>query len=392
MKICLLSCPAPFLINEKVFPPLGLLAVGTALRLQGHEVSVQDTLSDCSYFAIGPTTPEYTGALELLRQIKERDNSSQVVIGGPHAIANAEECITDGFDVVALGDGENITIDTFESKGIIDLGRKPLSEYPILDRSLVDIKSYQYEIEGRKATTIVTARGCPYHCGFCSKTESRVRYRTTNSIEEEISYLQDNWGYNALMFFDDTFIVNRERLQRICNVLKKRGILWRCFVRGDLIVKYGPGLVDLMRDCGCVEVGIGIESGSDKILQIINKGETFSILNNAISILRAGGIRIKGFFIVGLPGEDQHTLGATWAFLAQTQLDDVDFAIYQPFKGSPIYDNLHSYDIQIEDIPTSQRFYKGRKGEYRCRVSTSLLSQAQIIRARDKLESWFRCQ
>lgn len=391
MRICLLTCSAPFLIDEKVFPPLGLMAVGTALRMGGHVVKIADTPDDSSCFGLGPTTPEYASALTLLRQIRYRNSEARVVIGGPHAVANPEECLADGFDVVVTGDGENVTISTFGASGVVDLGNGLfIDEYPILDRSLVGIRSYRYKIAGRDATTLMTSRGCPYRCGFCAKTESQVRYYSVVRIEQEVIYLKDQWGYDALMIFDDTFILDRDRAKRICAVLKKHRISWRCFVRGDLVVRHGQRLVDKMAGSGCVEVAIGIESGSDEILKIIRKGEETRTIARAIGMLRGAGIRVKGLFIIGLPGEDQDSLAATRQFLAEVPLDDADFTVYQPYRGSPIWNNRQNYDINWDDLPPGQRFYKGRSGEYSPAVRTSSLSQEDIAEARDQLESFFK--
>lgn len=392
MKICLLTCKASFLIDEKVFPPLGLMAVGTALRLQGHEVVIKSSPDNSQLFALGPTTPEYTDALRMLHQIKLLRRPSRVIIGGPHAAANAEECLDDGFDAVALGDGENITSDTFSASGIVDLGSSRLDEYPITDRSLVDICSYHYKIKEQPATTLVTSRGCPYQCGFCAKVEGKLRYRSLRKIEDEITYLQTLWGYNALMIFDDTYIVDAKRVQGICSTLKPRGIVWRCFARGDLVVRHGQDLIDTMADSGCVEVAIGIESGSSKILQTINKGESIGTIWTAIRMLHHARIRVKGLFIVGLPGENRESLLATREFIEEVPLDDADFTIYQPYRGSPIWNNRHDYDISWNDAPVGERFYKGRGGEYKCSVRTSALTSEEIVEARDELERFFKCR
>lgn len=391
MDVCLLTCSAPFLIDEKVFPPLGLMAVGTSLKLQGHNVSILRHPNNSQYFGMGPTTSQYYDAVGELRHIKYLNKNSRVVIGGPHAEANAVECLEDGFDVVVKGDGERITIDTFHYNGVVNLERGELDTYPIIDRGLLDIHSYQYQIAGRKATTSLTTRGCPYHCGFCSKVENSVRYRSVENISGEIAYLQDTWGYNSVMFFDDTFITKKQRALDICHELKSRGMLWRCFVRGDLIVKHGRELTDEMSRCGCVEVGIGIESGSQRILDAIHKGETLDDISAAIFMLRESGIRVKGFFIVGLPGEDRESIEDTCRFINNVPLDDADFTVYQPYKGSPIWDNRKHHDISWNNLE-GDRFYKGKPGGYKSLVSTSSLSSQEIVAARDMLEEKFRCQ
>lgn len=359
MRICLIRCPSPFLVDEKVFPPLGLMAVGTALKNRGHDVVISDTpLSGYEYYGIGPTTPEYPYALEIRKLIKEK-----IIIGGPHATLNPDECLGDGFDYVVVGG---------------------LSAYPLVDRTLVDIKSYQYFINGKLATTMMTSFGCPYKCAFCCKTDS-FRMRSAEDVIEEIRKLHSDFGYKAIMFFDDIFILDKERTEKICGCLKELGITWRCFARGDLLVKHGIEFVKMMADSGCFEVGMGIESGSDTILSVIDKGETVETIKTAIKIMQDAGIRVKGFFIIGLPSESLCTIKETKLFLKDVYLDDTDFTIFQPYAGSEIWKNKNAYDIQWNDLDYKKMFYKGKEGEYQSLVWTSGLSQSDIVKGRDEL-------
>ena len=134
----------------------------------------------------------------------------------------------------------------------------------------------------------------------------------------------------------------------------------------------------MMADCGCTHVGMGVESGSEKILKNVNKGESVKTIKHALNILKDAGIRTKGFFIVGLPGETHDTLAETKRFLDKMQLFDVDIKIFQPYPGSPIYDNKEKYDINWDDIPLQDMFYKGRPGEYHGTVRTSTLTTEEI--------------
>lgn len=368
MKIGLIKCPSPFLINEKVFPPLGLMSVGTVLKQQGHDVTITDGFVDgFDCYGIGPTTPEYPYAKNVLSKTDKK-----VVLGGPHA---TKKCLADGFFSVVIGDGEPWGETPFLEKNIYNSKQKNIDTYPIIDRSLVN--GYEYYINGKLATSMVTARGCPYKCAFCCKT-SKPRFRSTENIIKEIKYLADI-GYEALMFYDDTFILNKKRLFKICDFLEKRNIIWRCFVRGDLVTNE---IASYMAKSGCVEVGMGIESGSDTILKNINKGETISDIKRAILILKDNNIRIKGFFIVGLPGESTKTIAETDNFLQEAKLDDVDFTIFQPYPNSDIYNNKEKYDI---DWFKEAVHYKGRVGEYESVVYTSELSNRDIEIARDEL-------
>ena len=112
--------------------------------------------------------------------------------------------------------------------------------------------------------------------------------------------LNTDFDYDALMFFDDTFILNYDRVLEICKCLKQRGIIWRCFVRADLVVKHGNKLLEVMKDSGCVEVGMGIESGSDTILKNINKGESVIIWPRHIEQKDINDMVLSGYDIMSV--------------------------------------------------------------------------------------------
>jgi len=353
MKLCLIKCPSPFLVNEKVFPPLGLMAVGTLYASKGWDVLVHDGPTwdiplnyDC--YGLGPTTPQYPTALRIIEMLNKLTDAS-ILLGGPHV-------------------GEYVDY-------------APL----IIDRGLVDIKSYEYRINGRLATTLITAEGCPYNCAFCSKRPA-YKARDVELVIAEIQYLH-GLGYRALMFYDDIFMLDRERTRRICAYLKGSGIVWRCFVRGDLVVKHGQEMLDMMVDSGCVEMAIGVESGSEAILQAMHKGETVADIRLAIEMMKRTGVRIKGFFIVGLPGESGKTLDETERFVAGEELDDVDFAMFRPYQGSDIYKNKKNYDIDWDELDNAEMYHIGQPGEYQGLVRTSALTAAEIVEARDWLEA-----
>jgi len=391
MKICLIRCPSPFLIEDKAFPPLGLLSVGTSLKLQGHDVTIwdkEDLPDGFDYYGIGPTTPEYAYALYA----KEFTPHKKFVIGGPYATLNAQTCVDDGFDCVVVGDGDIVASEAFEGdQRVIKAEDRPLDEYPMIDRSLIDIKSYENHLNGRLVTTIVTSKGCPYSCGFCCKNHCSVRLRSAEKVIEEVEYLH-SLGYRALMYSEDIFILDRKRAEAVFKRMKELEIISRCLVRADIVVKYGAEFLEMMRDSGCVEVGMGIESGSDTILKNANKRESVSTIKKAILMLKDSGIRVKGFFIVGLPGESLETLRETRDFLDEMKLDDIDCKIFQPYPGSPIFDNKENYDIDWDDIPLEDMFYKGRPGEYFGTIRTSSLTTEQIYNEWVDMEATYKCQ
>lgn len=397
MRVCLVRLPSPFLIDERCFPPLGLLAVGTYLKQLGHDVVIHDgpldsVPLDFEYYGLGPTIAEYSSAVNVLKTLKAISPSPKVVVGGPYATINPDICLRDGFDCVVQGDGESSVEEAFLGQAKVLRGEEaPLDTYPIIDRSLIDVHSYKYLLGDKVATTVMSSQGCPFKCAFCCKNYKTVRLRSVEHVTAELDYLQREYGYTAIAFPDDLFILDRKRTERMCEVLAERGITWRCLVRGDLIVKYGKEFVEMMRQSGCTDVGMGVESGSNKMLRIINKGESIETIREAVWILKNADIRVKGFFILGLPSEDKDSIQATNRFLAEAQLDDVDVKIYQPYKGTPIWDNRHLYDIKwMECDDYSKMFYKGKKGEYYGTVYTSKISNEEIYDAWVEMESKYK--
>ena len=173
MTICLVRCPSSFLLDERAFPPLGLMAVGAGLKRDGHDVvlydgEIEELPLDYPQYGFGPTSPEYPHAVDCLHRIKEANPSARVVLGGPHATLLHHQCLSHGWDCIVVGDGENAAAQAFTgSDKVIIAASRPLDEYPIPDRSLVDIRSYRFRLHDRQATTVMGSRGCPFSCGFC---------------------------------------------------------------------------------------------------------------------------------------------------------------------------------------------------------------------------------
>lgn len=397
MRICLVRLPSSFLINERAFPPLGLMTIGTALKLKGHEVFIHDDLPekvplDYDYYGMGPTTPEYSYALDVKERIRNVNPRARIVIGASFAALNRERCLSDGWDCVVIGDGELVVEQAFLGNDTLIIAEEhPLDEYPIIDRSVLDLSKYHYTINDRQATTLISSRGCPWRCAFCCKVDQKntVRLRSAEHVIREIDYVY-SLGYTAIAFPDDIFILSRSRTEAICKHLKALDIQWRCLVRADIAVRYGQDFINMMALSGCVDVGMGVESGSDTILKIANKGETVGTIKKAIRMLKSAGIRVKGFFILGLPGESPETLMETDSFLSEMQLDDIDIKVYQPYPGSPIWENRDKLDIQWHDMELAQMFYKGRLGEYYGNISTSSLTNEQISNAMVTMEKAYK--
>lgn len=393
-SICLVSLPSPFLIDEKVIPTLGPLYIGQALKDEGysdikvHDGDIGNIPEGFDVYGVSATTPQFPQATAALQHIRSFNKKTQVVIGGPHASVDPESCLEAGFNGVVLQAGEDSFRLTVEHGcRLIDT---PYHGMRHPDRSLIDIKSYSYKIDGIPATTVMTTRGCPYRCGFCCKINKQVNIYSAEFVIEELRHLKDEYGYKAFMFYDDIFIVDKKRLVTILDEITPWDVRWRGFVRADMAARNGLELAKRMYDSGCREVGMGIESGSDLILKLVQKDETTEDLKRGIAVLKEAGIRVKGFFIIGLPSESPETIEETRRFLRESNLDDIDLNLFIPYKKSTIFDKKKEFDIDWNKIELAHSWYKGTPGEYESQVWTSTMTRKDLVDARDSLEREFK--
>ena len=403
-EICLISPPSPFLISEKVFPNLGILYLSSVLKQQDNEVQVVDLagekalpLIDASIIGITATTPQFPLAIDILRELKQQNSKCWVVIGGPHASAVPDSCVEAGFDQVVVGEGEKAILQIAQGdrrKIIQGTMIEDLDTIPFPDRDSMDIKGYKYFIDGEEASHMMTTRGCPYRCSFCSKFswDRKVRYRSAENVIQEIDYVQEKYNYRAIMFFDDIFTLNRTRLYQTMHYLRQRDIVWRCFSRSNLLTEE---LLEGMAKSGCREIGLGVESGSQKVLDTIHKGTTVEQNTQVLLWAKKYGIGIKAFLIIGLPSESYETVKATeqWVANAKDILDDnfgCDFTVLAPYPGADVFEKKEKYDIQFDKYNWGDSWFKGHPGSYKALASTSQLSSNEITELRDKLEKKYK--
>jgi len=395
-EIALINPPSPFLLDDKVFPPLGILYISAYLKKYGYDPEIIDLAGnkklpniDADIIGISAVTPQYPLALKILNELKKRNPDALFVIGGPHATCSPET--SNDFDISVIGEGENAMLDIAVGSPrafpkIFRVAPPNLHMLPFPDRTAIDIHSYKYFIDGEPATTTITSRGCPYSCAFCSSIYDRVRLASTEYVINEIKEIQ-KLGFSAIHFFDDIFSLNQKRLFKICEYLKKEKIVWRCFVRSDLASRE---IMKTMAKSGCKEIGIGVETGSQKILDIVNKDTTVEQNTKTIEIARQYKIRSKIFIIVGLPSESKETIAETEQFIEKNRPDDLDITVYVPFPNTPITNNPAMYNIKFNESDLKKAWFKGRPGAYSSLVSTSSLSAEEIVEARDRIEQRFK--
>lgn len=365
------------------FPPLGLGYIVAYLR--SHGISAE--LVDCTFMKqekalkrIRDTNPTIVG-IQAMFSMKEktmefaellRKDCELLVVGGPLATSNPEEFI-DSFDVVAIGEGEQTMLELaqavenhsdfndirgimFKEKGriVVTPARDfagDLDKIPFPSRELFDnqaYKNYYSRNFGYTTTAIITSRGCPFQCDFCSRPifGNTFRSRTANNIVQEVEAVQ-KLGYQRVWFADDCFTLNRGRLMEICEELNRRNIMigWECLSRVDTV---DLSVAEKMKNAGCVRVFFGIESGNNGILKIMKKQATVEQAKKAVHIFKRTGIQVGAFFILGYPGESEETILDTVNFASSLPLDYLSFTFPYPIPGTPLYDRVKNRMVSKE--------------------------------------------
>lgn len=200
----------------------------------------------------------------------------------------------------------------------------------------------------------MTSRGCPSKCTFCDRKifGERCRMRSVANIFEEIEEVVSKYGVKEIRFFDDTFTLDKKRVYEICDEFDKRKfkLIWSCLTKTACVD--GP-LLKRMKQAGCWQVLYGFESGDDRILKLLKKGNTVELNKRAVRLTKEAGIEVRGDFIVGTPGETWESLERTVRFAIDADLDYAHFNKFTPFPGTELYQKLkqeHSFDFSKSTI------------------------------------------
>lgn len=404
MRVTLINPPSPFLIDQKAFPPLGILYIAAYLRENGIEVKVIDLanqenhLEDAlakvkgDFIGLSATTPQYPYARGIKDIIKQQNSGIPVIVGGAHPSSAPERCLNDGFDIVIAGEGEGALLKAVKENLSEKLIKTPyindIDRVSFPARDIIDLRSYGYDIEGGKATTIITSRGCPFKCAFCSKDvwQGKVRFHSVDYVFSELKQIISKFGIKYFLFLDDSFTLSKRRLIDLCQRIAPLKIKWRCYASTRTT---DSEMLKTMKEAGCIEVGVGIESGSQKILDIVNKGITVEQNTEFVLSCKKIGLSINAFIMIGLPGETYETVEATKRWMEKVRPDKFGFNIFMPYVGTPVWRNLENYDLTISDIPEEHSWVKGSRGKYHCYVSTKELSSGEILRLFNELFEYY---
>jgi len=383
MKVLLIQ---PNFDAHIVHPPLGLGYLAAYLEKNNHEVAIFDaTLKNASLeqtlLAIKIFLPNLVGitvlsrghnkAREIINEIKKIFPKLPVVIGGTQVTAAPAEVMADfKADFAVIGEGEITLAELVSALGgknkfsdidglayrekkkirinhkrklIENLDKIPFPAWHLMPPGQYRIAPILEPIHASPVAPILTSRGCPYNCSFCASNvtwQRKLRFRSPENVIGEIKLLKEKYGVKEIHFADDNFTMDTKRAEEICDRLIEENIdlPWQC-PNGVRIDRLPLSLLRKMKKAGCYAVGLGIESGNQKILDKNSKNLNLKVVPQVLEDLRKVGIESYGFFILGLPGDTKQTINETINFALTNPFDRVWFNLFTPYPGSPAFNN-----------------------------------------------------
>ena len=363
LSIALVQLPHFYSGNNSRPPesyPLGLGYISSALKenniapvgidLWGLQYGVQEALSlidykSFNYIGISAYSTQYKYLKELTLGLKEKYPQKPIICGGPGPTFNYEIILRNtGVDVCVVGEGDATIVELLNNfdnlnavKGIAYLNSgaivstpnrdyiKDIDSLKFPDRTLFDLNkiistanlvraaSNNGEVQNkfRKSADIIAGRGCPFDCNYCSKTFKGVRLRSVNNFIAEVEGLITDYGINHLLFNDELALINRKRTLQLCARLKRLRITWSCQGRIDQV---DEEILNAMKDSGCIQLGYGVESASQSILDNMNKKQDVNKIIPVINLTKKIGIEPIIQYMYGYPGETNKTISNTVKF------------------------------------------------------------------------------
>jgi anaerobic magnesium-protoporphyrin IX monomethyl ester cyclase len=347
--------------------PLNILTLATYLQNHGIGVRIIDELAgdnvsqelkDFNPDLVGftATTCTYPRAVEMLRGII-KPAGYKTIIGGVHASTMPEKAIEDGFDMVVVGEGEKTTLDLIKqgkTSGIFKTTAENIlksEEIPLPDRRLINMDYYRctkqhsphdpnLDFVPAKAYmgAFLTSRGCPFSCIFCHNTwrGTPLRFLSAELIIEEVEKLIKEYGIRYIWFLDDDFFIKKDRVAKFCQMAidRKLNFYWATSTRPDSV---NDDILSLAAKAGCKRLAFGFESGSQRILEVLNKRSNVEENLKVTRLCRKHKIDVLGLMMVGNPTETREDIALTRKFIRKAKLDSIAISVTTPFPGTQLW-------------------------------------------------------
>lgn len=381
-----------FFAKYLTLPLMGPIYLATILKKRGHNVRVLNehilkrdvSLADldADVLCLSMITPTANRGYEIARTFKLQNPEGKVIIGGIHASMLPDEAAQFA-DHVVIGEGEAVITDIVEGRindRLIRTRHIDLDSYPIPDFSLLQNSDRMYMIP------MITSRGCPFDCNFCSVTEMFGRRYRTLSIDNTMKTLR-KLQPKKVFFYDDNFAAIKSRTYDMVKRFKRSGLdfRWTAQVRAD--VTNDPKLVERMADAGLYNVYVGYESINPATLKRFNKAQGIKQIKHSIKVFQDNGINIHGMFIFGSDDDDKKVFRRTSEFCNTFGINSTQFAILVPLPGTPVYNEFEQQGRLIHKV---WQYYDALHTVFKPKNMTPLELQEGMIDAFNEFYSYTR--
>lgn len=368
-------------------PPLGLAYLAAILKKNDYTVKIidmhiqnnkpEDVIKLVNKYnphiiGITSTTPTFPNVVKLARYIKAFDENIKIIVGGPHPTCAPEEVLNNSLaDFVVMGEGEEVVLDLVNHilgvgkslnsiNGIAFRDKRGKIKYTPPRKNILNLDKIPHPARellpmGKyyKKGSIISSRGCPYNCNYCSCSliaGFKYRKHSVNYVLDEVKMLQQKYGIRSFDFHDDTFNLLPQRVFDFCEEIKRRNmkIKWGCFCR---VTNFDYKTAFAMKQAGCYTVQFGVESGSDIILKKINKKITTKGIESAIKAAKKAGLKqIACGFIIGHENETEETANQTISFglrLAKLGATRLNISLLTPYPGTQVFNEIPHNGIKL---------------------------------------------
>ncbi|MFZ6013777.1 MAG: B12-binding domain-containing radical SAM protein [Bacteroidota bacterium] len=371
------------------YPPLGILYISAYLEQHGIANEVFDTtfsskkiFHDYILHHRPPVIGIYTNlmtklnVLDNIRFIKEHAADTAIILGGPDVRYNAERYLSYGADYIVMGEGEQTMLELTQTllsgshrtrstiAGIAYLEQgslvqtperekiKELDELPVPNRKKIDLHLYLgawKNFHGTNAVSVSTMRGCPYTCKWCSRAVYGLSYRrrSPEKVVEELMLIQQQYQPDSLWFVDDVFTISHKWLEKFRNELNKQNlkIRYECITRAD---RMNEEVIGILKDTGCFRVWIGAESGSQKVIDLMDRRVDVEQVRDMIRLSKQHGIQAGTFIMLGYPGETEKDIEETIQHLKESNPDHFTITVAYPIKGTELFEEVEAQTTQLD--------------------------------------------
>jgi radical SAM superfamily enzyme YgiQ (UPF0313 family) len=358
-----------------IFPSLPLLQLAAWVRQHGFPIGYIDLHAENLYpkdagqrvadfkphiVALTAKTLGWPAVIEIAQMVKATVPGALVVVGGPHLSIYPKESLTwDCFDLAVVGDGEETFLDICErveeggslddipgtcvrkdGEVVMNPARavpKDIDKYPMPAWDLVDVNRYHCLTLLKPFATMVTTRGCPWHCGYCSQVYSdKLRFRAPELVVDEMEMLVKDHGVREIVMFDETFTIGKKRMRKFSEEILRRNLKVKFNIRAR-VDTVDREVLELLKRAGLRSIHMGVEAGTDRVLKIMNKQITREQTERAFRIAREVGIETRGYFMVGYYDASPQDIEEMINFSASLGLDWASYSVATALPATDLY-------------------------------------------------------